>query len=85
MCRITAVSGRPIAITSRPEPNAVVRQPNASIATTVSGTISPPIEKPICESASAFARWRLNQLTSETVIDRKPPRLEPSAIRKNVR
>ena len=72
VCRITAVSGSPTAITSRPEPNAVARQPNISIAATVRGTISPPTEKPICESASAFARWRLNQLTSATVIDRKP-------------
>ena len=64
---------------------AVVRHPNASRNQMISGTDSPPMDMPSCEIASALARCRENQLTTDTTSVPKPPRLEPSAIRAKVR
>ena len=74
----------PTAMMSTPEPKAVQRQPQVSIASTVSGTSRPPIAKPTCEMPSAVARRRSNQFTIATVIASGPPSEEPIAIRKKV-
>ena len=66
---------------TRPEMKAVCLHPSSVSDQATKGTSSPPMPKPLMAIPIATLRRLSNQLTTVVATVRKPPTLEPSAIR----
>ena len=72
----------PSTMITTPDMKAVCLQPSSVRDQAIAGTSSPPIPKPLMAMPIATPRRLSNQLTTVVATVRKPPTLDPRAIRR---